>query len=68
MFPTKEKYRINGKKNSCNTRYYYLDEKRVTAKDIAGIVQCDVNKARLFLNQYDMPPEKFVKMMKKGEG
>lgn len=63
MFPLNEKYRINGHKNSNRTVYYNLDGKKITAQEISDLVNCDVNKARLFLNKYNMPPEKFVKLM-----
>ena len=63
MFPTAEKYRINGQKNSRNTRYYYIDGKRLIVQEIAERANCHIDKARKFLNQYNMPPEKFIKLM-----
>lgn len=63
MFPTNEKYRINGHRNSRRTRYYLVGNERLTAKEIADHVGCHVDKARTFLNKYNMPPEKFIKLM-----
>jgi len=66
MFPVNEKYRRNGQKNSSTTRYYPVGNEQLTAKEIATQVGCHVDKVRTFLNKYNMPPEKFIKLMEKG--
>ena len=67
MFPSDEKYRINGIKNSSKTRYYQVGNERLTAKDIAERANCHVDKTRTYLNKYNMPPEKFIKLMLKNK-
>ncbi len=66
MFPYgKVKSRTNGHRNALRTRYYLVGNERLTAKEIAERVDCHVDKARTFLNKYNMPPEKFIKLMTK---